>query len=199
MGSSTSIYTSGYWLLAPALALLLGACGGARHAAHPHAEELSDFVLIIRGEPNGQVGHSWLHSTEVDLPRYAHSPRAGSRARGIVLASRRPRDCDQEQLDCVQACMKRRLPSYLNHIKRGDGSKARFCEKECLDEYMECLELQKAHALRFTAVDGAVEWLKRNREELLLGTVVVIAGVAFVTISAGAGAVVLAPAVLVAT
>jgi len=50
-----------------------------------------------------------------------------------------------------------------------------------------------------TAADDAIEWLKRNRKELLVGTIVIIAGVAFVTLSAGAGVVVLAPVVLVAT
>ncbi len=60
------------------------------------------------------------------------------------------------------------------------------------------LELQKSRALQFTAVDDAVEWLKRNRGELFLGTVVVIAGVAFVTMSAGAGAAVLVPVMIVA-
>jgi hypothetical protein len=94
--------------------------------------------------------------------------------------------------------MKRRLPSSYSHIKRGDGSKKQYCERECLNEYMECLELQKARGLQFSAVNDAVEWLKRNREDLLLGTVVIIAGVAFVTVSAGAGVAILAPVVLVA-
>ena len=39
---------------------------------------------------------------------------------------------------------------------------------------------------------------ERNRNELLIGSIVIIAGVAFVTLSAGAGMVVLAPIVLVA-
>ncbi|MFL5358474.1 hypothetical protein [Archangium sp.] len=144
------------------------------------------------------MSHSWQRATELDFSPDVHSFSNGSEAGRIVLASRRPRDCDQEQIECVQDCMKRRLPSHQSHITRADGSKKRFCERECLDEYQDCLELQKARGLQFTAVDDAVEWLKRNREQLLVGTIVVIAGVAFVTISAGAGAVVLAPVVLVA-
>ncbi|QSQ28535.1 hypothetical protein JY651_45005 [Pyxidicoccus parkwayensis] len=50
----------------------------------------------------------------------------------------------------------------------------------------------------FTAIDSAVDWLKRNRKTVLVGSVVVVAGVAFVVLSAGAGLVVLAPAVLLA-
>lgn len=163
----------------------------------PRAEDLSAFVLVIQETPDGQVDHSWQRATEFDLSRYTHAS-CTSEAGHIVLASRRPRDCDQEQIDCYRDCMKRRLPSSQSHIKREDGSKGRFCQNECLDEYMNCLELQKARGLRFTAVDDAVEWLKRNRKELLVGAVVVIAGVAFVTLSAGAGALVLAPVMLVA-
>ncbi|WNG42610.1 hypothetical protein F0U61_52710 [Archangium violaceum] len=52
--------------------------------------------------------------------------------------------------------------------------------------------------MKFPVVDEAVAWLKRHREELLVGTVVVIAGVTFVVVVAGSGgtALVLAPAVL---
>jgi hypothetical protein len=45
---------------------------------------------------------------------------------------------------------------------------------------------------------GPRDWLKRHHQSILVGSVVVIAGVAFVAVSAGAGLVVLAPAVLLA-
>jgi hypothetical protein len=53
----------------------------------------------------------------------------------------------------------------------------------------------------FPVTDKAVDWLKRHREELLAGTVVVIAGVTFIVIVAGSAgtALVLAPAVLLAS
>ncbi len=44
-----------------------------------------------------------------------------------------------------------------------------------------------------------MHWLKRNHKAILLGSVVIIAGVAFVVVSAGAGLVILAPAVLLAS
>ena len=49
-----------------------------------------------------------------------------------------------------------------------------------------------------SSVDKAVDWLKRHREEILVGTVIVIAGVAFTVIIVGSGgtALVLVPAVL---
>ena len=39
----------------------------------------------------------------------------------------------------------------------------------------------------FTRVDAAVDWLKSHREEIVVGTIVVIAGVAFVAAVAGSG------------
>lgn len=68
-----------------------------------------------------------------------------------------------------------------------------------MQPYLDCKELQERRPQEFSAVDEAVDWLKRHRETTLVGTVVVIAGVAFVTVSAGAGILVLAPAVLLAS
>lgn len=94
--------------------------------------------------------------------------------------------------------MKRRRPSIQSHINHKERNKYGFCQTECLKEYMACLDLQKSHALQFHGADDAVEWLKRNHQQLLVGTIVIVAGIAFVTVSAGAGAAVLAPLVLVA-
>jgi hypothetical protein len=66
-------------------------------------------------------------------------------------------------------------------------------------EYQQCLEIEKARSLQFSTESDAVEWLKRNRKELLAGTIVVIAGVAFVSLSGGAGFIILAPIMLVAS
>jgi hypothetical protein len=50
-------------------------------------------------------------------------------------------------------------------------------------------------------MDSAVDWVKRHRNEILAGAVVVIAGVAFVAAVAGSGggALVLVPLVLMAS
>ncbi len=95
--------------------------------------------------------------------------------------------------------MKRRRPSHENHINRNNGNKYGFCQTKCLLEYQQCLEVEKARSLQFSTASEAVEWLKRNRKELLVGSIVVIAGVAFVSLSAGAGFALLAPVVLVAS
>src|SRR5687768_1945980 len=80
-------------------------------------DNLHESVLLIRTAPSGQAEYSWQPasfwnqelnglrtSTEVSTPR-------------IVLASRRPRDCDQEQIDCHRDCM-RRKPPYPHGARR---------------------------------------------------------------------------------
>jgi len=47
--------------------------------------------------------------------------------------------------------------------------------------------------VQFMGMNDAIDWLKRHRKELLVGTVIVAAGVALVVVSSGAGVVVLAP------
>ncbi|OJT17496.1 hypothetical protein BO221_45025 [Archangium sp. Cb G35] len=50
--------------------------------------------------------------------------------------------------------------------------------------------------MEFTAMDEAIDWLKRHRQEVLVGTIVTAAGATFIVVSAGAGVLVLAPLVL---
>ncbi len=49
------------------------------------------------------------------------------------------------------------------------------------------------HPLEFSATQDAVEWLQRHGEGILVGTLVVAAGITFVVVSAGAGLLILAP------
>lgn len=55
---------------------------------------------------------------------------------------------------------------------------------------------QSAGKLEFMTADQAIEWLKLHKAEVALGTVVVIAGVAFILTTGGAGALVLIPLAL---
>ncbi|MBE4750849.1 hypothetical protein G4177_22015 [Corallococcus sp. ZKHCc1 1396] len=49
-----------------------------------------------------------------------------------------------------------------------------------------------------SSVEAASAWAQNNQRAILVGVVVVIAGVSFVVVSAGAGVIVLAPALLLA-
>ncbi|QRK13580.1 hypothetical protein JQX13_12010 [Archangium violaceum] len=55
--------------------------------------------------------------------------------------------------------------------------------------------------MRFEAMDTAIDWVKRHRTKILAGTVIVIAGVAFIAVvgASGGAALVFVPVVLVAS
>jgi hypothetical protein len=63
---------------------------------------------------------------------------------------------------------------------------------------MECEKAneKKVKELKFSRVDDAIEWIRNHKTEVALGTVVIIAGVAFVITTGGAGALILAPLAL---
>jgi hypothetical protein len=189
--------------IAPLLCVLLASCSTTRHGTAPTAEELTRYVLVIEESPGGQVTHDWRHAEEFDLSRYRYQSRAHETSYGrIVLVSGRQRDCDAENRQCIEMCMSRPLPRGFGHMTsggRGKGGKEEWCNKQCSQPYRDCLELQGRQPQEFRAMEDAIDWLKRNHQSLLVGSIVVIAGTAFVTVSAGAGLVVLAPTVLLAS
>ncbi|ATB44082.1 hypothetical protein CYFUS_009563 [Cystobacter fuscus] len=189
-------------LTASLLGILLVSCGASRHIAPPHPEDLTQFVLFIRESPDGTVTHSWQRAGEVDLSPYKPLARAQSAPRPIVLAMGQKRDCDQENRECIRKCMNRPLERGFGHItsgNRGRGGKERYCNEQCMQPYRDCTKLEEQQPQEFTSVDSALDWMKRNRHSLLVGSVVVAAGVAFVVVSASAGLIILAPAALLAT
>jgi hypothetical protein len=158
-------------------------------------------VLVISELPDGRATHSWQRAEDFNLSRYRPPSNSDSPPGHIVLATAQPRDCDQELQDCYQNCMRRPLPAGYGHVKspRKNGGKSEYCREQCWQPYQDCVELQRLRPQEFTAVDGAVDWLKRNREAVLVGSVVMIAGTVFVVVSAGAGLLVLAPLALMAS
>lgn len=184
-------------------ACILLSCGSSIRAVLPPApEELPKLALVIQEGPDGQIVHSWRPAAEFQeaLPKLPSSVSSSTTSSGeIVLVSGRRRDCDQEQINCHRDCMRRKLPAPHNYLPRGHPRHNQLCRDKCRVAYDDCLEAEKARALRFPAVEGAVQWLKEHRTQLLVGTVVVIAGVTFVVVSAGAGLLVLAPLALMAS
>jgi hypothetical protein len=177
---------------------VLAACSSSPPLITEPSQELPpnlhESVLVIRISPGRQAEYSWqpapLWNQELNGLR---ASTEFSTAR-IVLASSRPRNCDQEQIDCHRDCM-RRKPPYPHGVRR-NHSHIKYCDNKCLNEYMDCLKLQKLEALSFTAIDSAADWLRRHPQEMMIGATVVAAGTAFVVISTGAGLIVLAPLVL---
>jgi hypothetical protein len=187
-------YIAILWLLG-----MLTACSGsqASQSTEPPQglpQSLYESVLVVRFIPGGQAEHSWQPALDWSHELSNLRARTASSSDSIVLASSRPRDCDQEQIDCHRDCM-RRKPPYPHGARRSHGH-IEYCNNKCLNEYMDCLKLQKLEALSFPAIDRAADWLRRYQREVMIGTIVVAAGAAFVVISAGAGLIVLAPMAL---
>jgi hypothetical protein len=186
--------------MAVALSALLVACSATRSlppdATNP--ANPSHFVLIIQEHPDGQFTHSWQPAEGFDFSAYRSRQANEERPRHVVPVVARPRDCDEENQECYRKCMSRPLPpgygSYASQRKK--GGKSEFCRDECKQAYDDCRELERLRPQEITAADGVGDWLKRHRKEVLVGSVITIAGVAFVVISAGAGLLVLAPVVL---
>jgi hypothetical protein len=153
-------------------------------SASPPLEELHRFVLVIHESPQGHVTHRWQSVEEFELAQYKLQTCAGMTDGRIVLASAaRQRDCHAELIACVKKCMRTPLPSGYGHIRapgRGMGAKEVYCNEQCQPAYLDCEELQGRRPQELSAVDGAVDWLKRNHNVLLVGSIVTVAGVAFI-------------------
>ena len=105
--------------------------------------------------------------------------------------------CAELQLKCHKQCM-RRKPQYPG-VRKGSREHDEHCTTECLKEFMTCLkrmeELERQE-LRFENVDGELSWLRDHKTEVVIGTVVVVAGVAFIVATGGSGALLLVPLAL---
>jgi hypothetical protein len=107
-----------------------------------------------------------------------------------VFASQNTRDCDAEHIACFQRCWKKK-PPYPR--PRGSWEHHDYCQNKCLGEYMACLEQQKLRLREFSTLERAMDWLRRHKKEILIGTIVVVAGATLVVASGGSGALVLVP------
>jgi hypothetical protein len=185
------------------LSVLLVSCSTTHYAETPaDDEDLARFVLVMRELPDGQVSYTWQRADEFDLSRITQQTSPKGVDGRVVLAMNQHRDCDEELRECMRECMSRPLPRGFGHITsggRGKGGKEEYCNGRCRQPYLDCSELQELQPQKFTALDSAMDWLKRNHKSILVGSVIVIAGVAFVVVSAGAGLLVLVPVVILAS
>jgi hypothetical protein len=67
--------------------------------------------------------------------------------------------------------------------------------KKCEEEYEEAARTRE-EKLKFSRMDEAIEWIRAHKAEVALGTIVVVAGVAFILTTGGSGALILAPLAL---
>lgn len=109
-------------------------------------------------------------------------------------------DCQGEHEACVEMCWKKRYP--WPHSAEQSGWYYTRCTSDCRTQYNECVKEQeaaargKARKLGFTDMERAMDWLRRHKAEIALGTIVVVGGVAFVLTLSAVGALVLIPLAL---
>ncbi|MFE8597246.1 hypothetical protein [Archangium violaceum] len=161
---------------------------------------MSRYVLIIQESSDGRASHAWQLLSDFELSGYSEFT-SQDRLDAPVLRASFNRDCEAERDRCEKMCKASLKGRNWTHAS--DRSKKAMCSERCLPAYTDCCklrELAEAGKLRvsFPAIGSAVDWLKQHHRELLVGAVVVIAGVAFVVVGSGGGALVLAPFVLLA-
>jgi hypothetical protein len=181
------------------LCILLFSCSATRYSIPEpaNAQELARSVLVIEEAPDGQVSHTWKPLKDFDLTKYP-SPASYSGFKGrLVRVAASTSHCDARQESCINLCTSSprpipiendRYPSYQGSWAKNRG---RWCEETCTKYHQMCIRglgpWAEQQAREFTRVDIAVEWLESHRKEIVTGTLVVIAGVAFVAAVAGSG------------
>ena len=201
-------------LMVSSLCLLLVSCSTTQHTLqHPAGpDELAKYVLLIEETPDGRVTHSWRPASSFDLTKYPYRASGLSNLDGrFVLVATHTSHCVGRLNACIEMCTTssrpipiegERYPAYLGSWARNRGH---WCQSTCTKFYQMCITGRgpwaEPSAREFTNMDSAVDWAKRHRNEILVGAVVVIAGVAFVAVVAGSGggALVLAPLVVMAS
>jgi hypothetical protein len=162
----------------------------ARSTPIEQPEDVEGFVLVIQ---IGDAAPAWLPASELDWPMLGDSRASATHVGSVELASQRQRDCDQEQIDCFSRCWQQDPPEGYRRHKREHYA---YCQEECLRAYMDCLKATGQYSLEFKGMNEALDWLKRHRREIAVGSIIVAAGVAFVAVSAAGGVLILAPVVL---
>ncbi len=88
------------------------------------------------------------------------------------------------------------------HNKEQAGWYYKRCTADCNREFTDCeeeheeAERQQEKKLEFSRMNEALEWLEKHKTEVVLGTIVIVAGVAFFVTTGGSGTLLLAPLAL---
>lgn len=162
------------------------------------SRELARYAIVFEQRPDGQVTHTWIPLEELDLAV-------------CVSASGLNEYCDGRHDQCVNDCLRSSRPFAIGYRQYTDTptqpwriARSWWCPRNCMQALIECKkgrgEWAEQYAAEFDAVEPALDWIKKHRTELVVGTVVVIAGVAFAVAVAGSGgaALVLVPVLVMA-
>lgn len=201
--------------MAVCLACVLVSCSTPRYSTGgpkgPH--DLARYAIVFDRQSDGQVVHTWIPLKEFDLSRFQQVLSTVEIRRGVVRVSTSGLNeyCDGRHDQCVQDCLRSARPFAVGHRKYTDTkaqpwriARSWWCPRNCLEVAIACKkgrgEWAEQYAAEFNAIDPAIDWIKKHREELAVGAVVVVASVAFAVVVAGSGgaALVLVPLLVMA-
>jgi hypothetical protein len=184
-------------LMASSLSLLLVSCSvtqsivTAQGPTGPH--DLARYALVIQEIPDGRVTHDWKPLKDFDLARFQYALSAMNSNRGIVHVSSTGLEeyCEGRRAQCEQDCLSSSRPVQVGQWKYSDVktqpwriARTWWCPRHCLEQAVLCNKRRGSWAedyvAEFHAIAPAIDWIKTHREQLLAGSVIVIAGVAFV-------------------
>jgi hypothetical protein len=112
-------------------------------------------------------------------------------------------DCDDELNKCFTGCWESSKQPYP-HVEHNEWY-YEHCTRECRKQYMHCVDekekeeaerVKKRPPLEFSSFGKARDWIRAHKSEIALGTVVIVAGTAFILATGGSGALILAPLAL---
>lgn len=194
-------------LLVLSLCLILGACSATRPmvAGPSGPQDLSRYVILIEKSVDAQVTLAWKPIEEFDLTKYRSLASARVVEGRIVRVSFDAAECEHQYDVCVPECQAstriRQVDKYVydtNQYGPWRTGKWSYCGTACMKQLANCMKEASRAPVKFEAIDTAVDWLKLHQDELTLGAVVVIAGVAFSVATLGGGVVLLVPILLFA-
>ncbi|WP_375770858.1 hypothetical protein NR798_08155 [Archangium gephyra] len=170
-------------------------------------------MIVLEEQADGQVVHAWVPLKEFDLTKLQHAMGTRNIRRDIVRVSSSGLDayCQGRYDQCMNDCPRSGRPFTIDGRKYMDTraqpwriARGWWCRENCMDALAQCIrgrgEWAEEYAAEFDSIELAIDWLKTHRAELAVGSVVVIAGVAFGVVVGGSGgaALVLAPLLLMA-
>lgn len=130
-------------------------------------------------------------TVRLSAAEYTRGSHRSSRAFDIVLAAGKSRNCDAEHNACFEDCWN--SPPPYGHIPPQKAQHYQHCTSLCLKKYMECCKQRRLSPQAFPEMKTALDWLKAHKTEVVVGSVVIVAGVAFIVATGGAGGLVLLP------
>jgi hypothetical protein len=154
--------------------------------------------LIVLMAAMAVAGFGCAHAQRPENQVHVISEDAHGVGTALGIGGAGERDCQAEHEECFRVCWKKSRPPYPH---KHDEWYYKRCTSDCSKAYNECVDEQeeaggRVRKLEFSRVDHAIEWIRNHKAEVALGTIVIVAGAAFVITTGGSGALILAPLAL---